>query len=103
MESLNLTIYKELYPYAEVIDSSEIFKSMKFHAIKTGMLTPEGEAIPYICRKQGDGLKDSTQLRICIFNRDYAIRKLAADLKLIIAALDATEFQALMSSVYYHE
>jgi hypothetical protein len=103
MEPLNLTIYKKLYPHAEVIDSSQIFRNMKFHKIKSGMLTIEGEAIPYICRIVGNKLTDEAILRIVIFSRKYVIEKLALDLESIISDLDEDEWSQLMSDVYFHE
>jgi hypothetical protein len=103
MEAINLAVYTSLYPNAEIIDSSQIFKGMKFHAIRPGMLSREGEAIPYICRKKGDTLQDAQEMRIVIFNRDYAVAKLAADTARFKHTLSSHDWEALMSAVYHHE
>ena len=98
--SHNLEMYQNLYPFAEVINWDEIYCGKKFHKVRPEMLTEQGEAIPYMSKVKGDTATSTSFLRIVIFDRDYAVAKLSADLKLIVTSLDVHEWRSLMDEVH---
>jgi hypothetical protein len=96
----NLDTYQSLYPEADVIKWDELFRSQKSHRIRPDMLTDGGECLPVTSKLVGDTLASESILRLVIFDRHYAIAKLAVDNREIGKHLTCEQFQQLMEFVY---
>jgi hypothetical protein len=99
----NLDLHKLLYPDAEIIEWNQLFRHTMSRKVSTEMLGNDGESYVQECRKNGDRLRDPSYLRIVIYNRQYAVKKLQVDLKLLIDNLNEYEFKSLMEQVYFEE
>jgi hypothetical protein len=98
-EIAQLSIYRELYPDAEVINCSELFRKPRRRTANPVMIET-GEARLELCRKDGDKMDDEPEYRIVIYDKDYALAKLAIDLKLIIEGSTQIRFMRTMLAVF---
>jgi hypothetical protein len=99
----NQEMYRQLYPHAEIILWSDLYRGQKSHRIRPDMLTSAGETIPYMCKVRGDKNDTKSVVRLVIFDIEYAQSKLSSELKDVANALSLEDFIQLMIKVYDYD
>jgi hypothetical protein len=99
-EPQQLQLLKDLYPDADIIKGTDIFRGILGRKVTKAMLT-DGQARIESCRIKGDGMDDAPQARIVIYDKVYALAKLINIHASLLDELSESEWLALMSNVYF--
>jgi hypothetical protein len=98
-EPSNLSLLKNLYPDAEVIHGTDIFRGLLNRKVTKLMLTG-GHARTESCRIKGDTMDDDPKIRIVIYDKDYALAKLMNMHTELLDELSESDWLVLMSNVH---
>jgi hypothetical protein len=98
-EVAQLSIYKELYPNAEVINCSELFRKPKLRKPNLTMIQT-GEARLELCRKDGDKMNNEQEYRIVIYDKSYVLSKLSIDLQYLLVDCTLDQLIDIITETY---